>query len=106
MGHLDRTPLERFMEKVQEENAADPCWLWTGALNSRGYGHFGVGSRVVRAHRWAYEHFVGPIPEGLTVDHLCEQKRCVNPEHMEAVTPEENHARWLLSRRLTRVVTS
>lgn len=86
------TRLERFMQKV----AMDPsgCWLWTGGLYSNGYGRFWNGERVQLAHRWAYEHFVGPIPEGLVIDHVhargCTHRHCVNPDHLEPVTNREN----------------
>lgn len=72
------------------------CWLWRGNVND-GYGRFEprrAGKRVsVRAHRWAYEHFVGPIPAGLHLDHLCRYRLCVNPSHLEPVTNEENNRR-------------
>jgi hypothetical protein len=82
---------ERFWPKV---DATDPsgCWLWTGALNSAGYGRFHLDEPglVGYAHRVAYEIQAGPIPAGMTIDHLCRVKRCVNPAHLEAVTIGEN----------------
>ncbi len=77
----------RFWAKVEK---TDTCWLWTGSLNSAGYGGFSTGPTRDLAHRWAYAHEVGPIPEGLDLDHLCRVKRCVNPAHLEAVTRAEN----------------
>lgn len=66
------------------------CWWWTACINpDTGYGTFWDG-KVLSAHRWAYEHFVGPIPEGLHLDHLCRVRRCVNPAHLEPVTLAEN----------------
>jgi hypothetical protein len=60
-----------------------------------GYGHFHTeGNRKVQAHRWAYEYVAGKVPTGLELDHLCRNKRCVNPAHLEAVTRRENMARW------------
>ncbi|ERG63489.1 hypothetical protein L332_03340 [Agrococcus pavilionensis RW1] len=76
------------------------CWLWQGAIQSRGYGSVtdGRGSSVL-AHRRAYEALVGPIPAGLTLDHVaargCTSKRCVNPAHLEPVTAGENQRRGL-----------
>lgn len=85
---------ERFFEKV---DALAPCWEWTGGTNEAGYGRFtrapGHTDRYVYAHRWAWEHLVGPIPEGLTLDHLCRNTVCVNPDHLEPVSPEENARR-------------
>ena len=66
------------------------CWLWTASDNGRGYGTFRVGEKMVRAHRYAYERWVGPIPKGLQLDHLCRVRCCVNPDHLEAVTCQEN----------------
>ena len=85
------TESERFWSKV-DKNGPGGCWLWTASLNNRGYGRFGpTGQRkLVRAHRWAYEAVVGPIPDGLVIDHLCGVKRCVNPAHLEPVTNFEN----------------
>lgn len=88
----ERIPaIDRFMPKITV-NPASGCWEWTGARKGNGYGNFsagGVGSTVI-AHRWSYEHFVGPIPEGLQIDHLCRNRRCVNPDHLEAVTCRTN----------------
>lgn len=81
------TPEERFWAKI---DMTDSCWLWTGALND-GYGRFHIDSSTrVFAHRYAYELKVGPIPEGLTLDHLCRVRHCVNPDHLDPVTHAEN----------------
>lgn len=72
----------------------DGCWEWTAACQSRGYGVVSIGGTTHLAHRVMYELMVGPIPAGLTVDHLCGVKRCVRPDHLEAVTALENHRRW------------
>lgn len=67
------------------------CWLWTGSLNNGGYGRHYITRRTqVAAHRLSYELNVGPIPDGLTIDHLCKVQRCVNPQHLEPVTMAEN----------------
>lgn len=81
---------ERFRSKFITDESG--CWLWTATINNKGYGQFYSQERrtKVYAHRWSYEHNVGPIPEGLVIDHLCRTPRCVNPEHLEPVTFAEN----------------
>jgi hypothetical protein len=80
----------RFWAKV---DVAD-CWRWTAAKTPDGYGIFRLTrGKQVRAHRWAYEHLVGAIPAGLTVDHLCRVRNCVNPDHMDLVPPGTNTLR-------------
>lgn len=69
------------------------CWEWTGNIKPNGYGYMKVGRASRYAHRLAYEHFVGPIPEAMTVDHLCFNKSCVNVAHMEVVSNGENARR-------------
>jgi hypothetical protein len=85
-----RTLEERFMEKV--EKTEDGCWLWLASLDARGYGQFRRPEppHIAKAHRVSYELHVGPIPEGLTLDHLCRVRHCVNPDHLEPVTNREN----------------
>jgi len=78
---------ERFWSKVDK---TDGCWLWTAGQNGHGYGAFGLGDRAIGAHRLAYELLVGPIPVGLTLDHLCRVRHCVNPQHLEPVTNRTN----------------
>lgn len=88
---MKRPAIDRFLEKVDQQDGPDGCWLWTAQLNHGGYGCFTSESgKAVLAHRWAYEHYVGPIPDGLQIDHLCRVRHCVRPEHMEAVTQTEN----------------
>lgn len=66
------------------------CWEWMGALNHSGYGRLSVKNRVLRAHRVVYELLRGPIPTGFTLDHLCRNRSCVNPAHLEPVSIGEN----------------
>lgn len=73
-------------------NPESECWEWTGVLEPTGYGRMSVNGRNVMAHRICYELHVGPIPDGLFLDHLCHNRRCVNPEHLEPVTPLETAA--------------
>lgn len=80
---------ERFEAKIAYEPMSG-CWLWAACVDRPGYGRFGLRGGTRPAHRIAYEHLVGPIPPGLTIDHLCRQRCCVNPEHMEPVSRGEN----------------
>lgn len=80
--------LHRFLAKIQ---VSDGCWEWQGAKNPRGYSWFrGEGGTPTTGHRFAYEAFVGPVPEGLDLDHLCRNTSCVRPDHLEPVSHREN----------------
>lgn len=87
---MRKSTADRFWEKVEK---TDTCWNWTAYLNPEGYGHFREGSSIMRAHRWAYLTEVGPIPEELVLDHLCRNRRCVRPDHLEVVTRQVNTLR-------------
>lgn len=78
---------KRFLAKVL---VGDECWSWVGARTSNGYGNFWDGQHYVGAHRYAYQLFVGLIPDGLGLDHLCRVRECVRPSHLEPVTQKEN----------------
>lgn len=80
---------ERFWSKV---NKTQGCWQWT-AGTCRGYGRFAVDRRNLLAHRLSYEILVSEIPADRVIDHLCRNRGCVNPKHMELVTPTENKRR-------------
>lgn len=83
-----KSELERFAEKYRVDDSG--CWIWTACTHQFGYGEFRFRGKCARAHRVAYELLVGPIPEGLTIDHLCRVRNCVNPAHLEPVTFAEN----------------
>lgn len=81
--------LDRFEAKICPEPNTG-CWLWLGALDPKGYGSFGVDRKTRRAHRFAYELYLGPIPQGKELDHKCRVRYCVNPRHLEPVDHREN----------------
>lgn len=84
-------PEIRFWAKV---NKTESCWIWTGTMQQNSpYGQFWLNGKLVRPHRYSYEQSIGPIPEGLTIDHLCRNTICVNPKHLEAVTSKVNTLR-------------
>ena len=98
------TPFQRWQMKITIDHASG-CWQWTAAVGDHGYPRFFLKSGVTAsAHRWGYEQFIGPIPEGLELDHLCHtkdvpgciatgscvHKTCANPGHLEPVTQIEN----------------
>ena len=74
-----------------------PCWLWLGSCNSQGQAQVSRDHRTTLAYRVSYELLVGPIPEGFHMDHLCRNRACVNPEHLEPVTASVNQRRGLNS---------
>lgn len=86
---------DRFWSKVEKNGPlwnGSPCWLWTAYCDKDGYGHWTPthGAAGKRAHRVAYEILIGPIPEGLPLDHLCRNSPCCNPNHLEPVTDRTN----------------
>jgi len=82
------SPLERFLRKIKIVESG--CWEWQGKTTSFGYGCMGLNKKLIYVHRFAYEHYIGSIPQGLQIDHLCRNPKCANPAHLEAVTASEN----------------
>ena len=93
--------IDRFKAKIHVSNQNGlrnaPCWNWIGSTTSSGYGEFKAdgrrGAKKTNPHRFAYQHYIGSIPEGYEVDHLCKNRLCCNPAHLEAITLQENRRR-------------
>lgn len=93
-----RVPLrDRFDAMIDKRS--DGCWLWTGSLESHGYGKVRVGGKKVGVHRLNWELLRGPIPAGLVLRHTCDRRHCVNPDHLIPGTHDENMADMLLRQR-------
>jgi len=89
MGGKHAPPIDRFWRFVSPEPMSG-CWLWAGTMMANGYAGLQIGRQAVRAHRFAYEALVGPIPPGLMLDHVCHQRMCVNPAHLRPATRRQN----------------
>lgn len=85
-----RRQLRESDYRVEDRGHSTECWIWQGFEHPRGYGLVTMNGRSVSVHRAYYREYVGPIPTGLVLDHLCRVKLCVNPDHLEAVTQTEN----------------
>ena len=97
-----------FEDRLMSRFEIDPdagCWLWAGTLTWGGYGQISRNGTNVTAHRAMWEHLRGAIPAGLTVDHLCLVRRCVNPDHLDVVTYSENNYRRFQDREPLRTPT-
>lgn len=92
-----RDPIERFNEKY--EQVASGCWEWQAGKKSNGYGQFTLNGKEERAHRAAYQLFVGPIPDGQQVLHKCDNPVCVNPDHLFLGTVQDNMRDKVVKRR-------
>ena len=87
LGLVAPRDVDRFWSKVVR---SDGCWQWTGTISVKGYGRFRLQGRMAAAHRLAYHLAIGPVPQGLQLDHLCRNRGCVRPDHLEAVTARVN----------------
>ena len=86
--------MEQAIKKIEKVNG---CWNWLGHITKKGYGRFDRFGKRVMVHRYFYENLVGPILKGLEIDHLCRNRKCMNPKHLEPVTHRENLRReWIV----------
>ncbi len=94
-----RPAIERFSEKINISTTHfyknSPCWEWTAHRDRDGYGQFSIKSKPIKAHRFIYEYYYGAICPDLTIDHLCRNRKCVNPFHLEQVTVKVNVLRGI-----------
>lgn len=85
---------ERLLSRVEMIPECG-CWIWMGSVNRDGYGQVSLGGKMRKAHDVSYEMFIGPVPAGLELDHLCRVRCCCNPRHVEPVTHAENMRRGI-----------
>lgn len=93
MAYLPITPIIRFLKKIRVSSSG--CWEWQAGKDKAGYGRFCIGKRQIYLHRFIYEYYHGQICPDLTIDHLCRNRSCVNPLHLEQVTKKENILRGI-----------
>ena len=93
-----KNPIQRFVKKYDVDELSG-CWIWrkSSRLDPNGYSKFKTMGKEISGHRWSYTYYKGVIPAGLQIDHLCMVTACVNPEHLEAVTQQENIRRYRAS---------
>jgi len=92
MDIATKSKQERFNEKIKDDPRTG-CWVWSSYIDPAGYGRFSLGGEACYAHRVSYEMKIGPIPNGLELDHLCRVRHCVNPAHLEPVIHQVNVSR-------------
>lgn len=95
---VDMAPLYARIDRDTFHEPNSGCWLWGGADHGSGYGHVRFNMRALFVHRVSYERHVGPIPDGMHIDHKCRNRGCLNPDHLEPVTPRENTRRGLVTK--------
>lgn len=96
-------PLKTRFDQKWRLDAESGCWIWEGAAQTCGYGLISVNAKFQKAHRIAWELYRGAIPEGMVIDHKCRRRNCVNPDHLEPVTDEENIRRGWRTRHLPKM---
>lgn len=96
-GKTKRNTLTDILTRVEPVTESG-CWIWMGYVGTGGYAQVHIAGKHWRVHRYLYEQLVGPIPSGLEIDHVCRVKCCVNPAHIEPVTPSQNISRQRASR--------
>jgi len=87
--------IDRFKKQVVVQGE---CWVWSGCCDDHGYGQFKYRGQKCRAHRWIYENLNGDLPEDIYIDHLCRNRACVRPAHLEPVSARENNRRGTMYR--------
>lgn len=104
---VEMSELDKAMDRISPEPNSG-CWLWTAAVTTGGYATMVIHGRRITVHRWLYEHYNGPVPTGLELDHKCRVRCCVNPDHLEPVTHTVNVRRgtspWALNASKTHCV--
>lgn len=91
--------LTRFLAKlcfIERDEDLGECWEWTALRSTSGYARLAIDGRLKQGHRLSYEHFIGPITDGYEIDHLCRNRACVNPRHLETVTHRVNALRGMM----------
>lgn len=92
-GRHTLPPIDRYLLQTDRSGGVSSCWPWHGSKLKNGYCYFRINNRNIYIHRWVFFYFNGSIPDGYEIDHTCNNIWCANPNHLDAVTPEENKAR-------------